>query len=120
MAKEYVDKLSAFIEKPTSDYSENFNLECKHFFGGAALYAGERICKTLTPVGLAMKLPEEIQESLLKNKKAMPLKFFPKGPIKKGYVLFPCGIEGGEKLIQKYVKESIEYVLTLPNPKGRA
>jgi len=39
---------------------------------------------------------------------------------KKGDVLFPCGIEGGEKLIQKYVKESIEYVLTLPNPKGRA
>jgi len=83
MAKEYVDKLSAFIEKTTSDYSENINLECKHFFGGAALYADERICITLTPVGLAMKLPEDTKERLLKNKKVVPLRYFPNGPIKK-------------------------------------
>jgi hypothetical protein len=68
MAKEYVDKLSAFIEKTTSDYSENINLECKHFFSGAALYADDRICISLTPVGLAMKLPEDTKERLLKNK----------------------------------------------------
>ncbi len=119
MAKEYVDKLSAFIEKPTSDYSENFNLECKHFFGGAALYADDRICITLTPVGLAMKLPEETKERLFKNKKAIPLRYFPKGPIKKEYVLFPGGIDGGSKTIQKHVKNSIEYVLTFPKPKRK-
>jgi len=119
MAKEYVDKLSAFIEKVTSDYSENINLECKHFFSGAALYADDRICITLTLVGLAMKLPEETKERLFKNKKAIPLRYFPKGPIKKEYVLFPGGIDGGSKTIQKHVKNSIEYVLTFPKSKRK-
>ncbi len=91
MAKEYVDKLSAFIEKVTSDYSENINLECKHFFSGAALYADDRICISLTPVGLAMKLPEDTKERLLKNKKVVPLRYFPNGPIKKSMFCFHVG-----------------------------
>ncbi len=119
MAKEFVDKLSAFIEKTTTDYSENINLECKHFFSGAALYADERICITLTPVGLAMKLPEETKERLLKNKKAVPLRYFPNSPIKKEYVLFPCGVANDGKTLQKHVKDSIEYVLTFPKPKRK-
>ena len=119
MAKEYLEKLSAFVEKATSNYSENSNLECKHFFSGAALYAEERICISLTPVGLAIKLPEEAKDKLLKNKKAVPLRYFPKGPIKKGYVLFPDGVAKGGKMLHKYVKESIEYALTLPKPKRK-
>ena len=117
MAKGYLEKLSAFIEKATSDCSENIHLECKHFFSGAALYAEERICISLTPVGLAIKLPEETKDKLLKNKNAVPLRYFPKGPIKKGYVLFPDGVEKGGKSLHKYVKESIEYILTIPKPK---
>ena len=113
MAKGYLEKLSAFIEKATSDCSENIHLECKHFFSGAALYAEERICISLTPVGLAIKLPEETKDKLLKNKNAVPLRYFPKGPIKKGYVLFPDGVEKGGKSLHKYVKESIEYILTI-------
>jgi hypothetical protein len=64
MAKEYLDKLSAFIEKATSDCSANMNLECKHFFSGVALYADERICISLTPAGLAIKLAEETKDTL--------------------------------------------------------
>lgn len=120
MAKEYLEKLSAFIEKVTLNSSKDIDLECKHFFSGAALYADERICLSLTPIGLAMKLSDETQERLLKNKKAVRLRYFPKGPIKKGYVLFPLGIERGGKTIQQYTKESIEYVLTLPKPKRKS
>ncbi len=119
MAKEYLEKLSVFIEKATCDYSKNINLECKHFFSGAALYADEGICISLTPVGLAMKLPEETKARLLKIKKAIPLRYFPKGPIKKEYVLFPGGVAKGGKVLQKYVKDSIEYVLTFPKPKRK-
>ena len=119
MAKEYLDKLSAFIDKATSDRFDGVNLECKHFFSGAALYADEKICISLTPVGLALKLPEETKNRLLKSKIAVPLKYFPRGPIKKDYVLFPNGIENGRKTLHKYVKESIEYALTLPKPKRK-
>ncbi len=119
MAKEYLDKLSPFIEKATSDCFDGAHLECKHFFSGAALYADERICISLTPVGLALKLPEQSKERLLKNKKAVALRYFPKAPIKKDYVLFPGGIDKGGKGLYKYVRESIEYALTLPKPKRK-
>ena len=119
MAKEYLEKLSAFIDKATLGSSANVNLECKHFFSGAALYADERICVSLTPIGLAVKLPEETKDKLLKNKKAIPLRYFPKAPIKKEYVLFPKGIKNGGTALHKYVNQSVEYVLTLPKPKRK-
>ncbi len=119
MAGEYLERLSAFIEKAAHHCFDSVDLECKHFFGGAALYADERICISLTPVGLALKLPEETKDTLLRNKKAIPLRYFPKGPIKKGYVLFPNGIERGGKALHEYVKESIEYALTLPRPRRK-
>ena len=68
---------------------------------------------------MAIKLSEETQDKLLKNNKAVPLRYFPKGPIKKGYVLFPGGVAKGGKTLHIYVKESIEYVLTIPKPKSK-
>jgi hypothetical protein len=117
MAKEYLEKLSVFIEKARADISKDIQLECKHFFSGAALYAEQRICISLTPVGLALKLPDETKNKLLKNKKAIPLRYFAQGPIKKDYVLFPTGIE--KVANYKYVKESIEYAITLPKPQRK-
>ncbi len=120
MAKEYLDKLSAFIDKTMADCLDGVQLECRHFFSGAALYADDRICISLTPVGLALKLPEETRNRLLTNKIVVPLKYFPNGPIKKDYVLFPDGIRNtGNEDLDKYVKESVEYVLTLPKPKRK-
>ena len=119
MAKEYLEKLSAFIETATAGGNKNIHLECKHFFSGVALYAEKRICISLTPVGLAIKLPEETKNRLLKNKKAVPLRYFPKAPIKKDYVLFPGGVKKGGKEFDYLVNKSIEYVLTLPKPKKK-
>ena len=68
---------------------------------------------------MALKLPKELNDRLLKNKIAVPLRYFPKGPIKKAYVLFPNGIERGGKALHQYVKASIAYVLTLPKPKTK-
>ena len=63
-------------------------IEIKHFFSGAAAYAQGRICITLTPVGLAMKLPKNSQARLLKAGGKV-LRYFPKAPIKKDYVVLP-------------------------------
>lgn len=118
MAKKYLDQLSTFIDKLEINTRTNLKLECKHFFSGAALYVNNRICLTLTPVGLAIKLPEKTKNELLQNKKAVPLKYFPNSPVKKKYVLFPKGITDN-KFLHSYVNESIEYVITLPKPKRK-
>ena len=119
MVKE-LEKLKAFIDKAVVGPSKTHKLECKPFFNGAALYVEQKICISLTPAGLAIKLPEETKNRLLKNKKAVPLKYFPKSPIKQNYVLFPGSLKKGGGVYYKYVNESIEYVLTLPKPKEKS
>ena len=82
MAKKYFDKLSDLINKIYPIKPKNVELIIKHFFSGAAVYANEKICITLTPVGFAIKLPEEYCTKLLKEKSVKPLCYFPKAPIK--------------------------------------
>lgn len=64
-------------------------LECRHFFSGAAAYRDSSIVASLTPVGLAFKVRTEVREYLLDSGRAHPLRYFPKSPIKRDYVLFP-------------------------------
>ena len=82
MAKEYFDKLSLLINKI---YPKDIDprITIKHFFSGAAIYSNKKICITLTPVGLAVKLPEDQITKLLKEKKAKPLQYYTNCAIKK-------------------------------------
>ncbi len=119
MAKEYVEQLTSLIKQATSGRFNNVSLECRHFFSGAALYANGRICVSLTPVGLAIKLPEESIHALMKQKGTKPLQYFPKGPIKKDYVVLTKAMLSDTKTLRRWVKVSIEYVLSLPEPVRR-
>ena len=71
---------------------------------------------SLTPVGFAMKLPEEARNALLKQKGVKHLRYFPNGPIKKDYVILPKTMLTDMKTLRRWVRVSIEYVLTLPEP----
>ena len=110
MAKAYIRKLSELVERAAPENIDDIRLEVKHFFSGAAVYANGKICITLTPVGLALKLPEKDILPLIKEEGAKPLQYFPEGPIKKEYVLLPGSIVGNSKKLQHWVKLSIEYV----------
>ena len=109
MAKEYLEQLSALMKRAASGRFKNVTLECKHFFSGAAVYANGRICMSLTPVGFAVKLPEESRNVLLKQKGATPLRYFPEGPIKKDYVVLPKSMTKDTRTLRYWVKASIEY-----------
>ena len=52
------------------------------------IIVNKTICASWSPVGLAFKLNEQEVNRLIKNGKAIPLKYFPKGHVKKGYALF--------------------------------
>ncbi len=72
-------------------------LECRHFFSGAAVYRDGSIVASLTPVGLAFKVPSEVHDRLLESGRALPLRYFPRSPIKRDHVLFPdSAINPGE------------------------
>jgi TfoX/Sxy family transcriptional regulator of competence genes len=88
MAKEYLGKLSRLISRLNIEKEVDCRLEVKHLFTGAALYVNKVICASWSPVGLAFKLPESEVASLISSGTARPLKYFPKGHVKKGYALF--------------------------------
>ncbi len=89
MAEAYFDKLSALVKALDLAGDLPAPVEVRHFFSGAALYAGGRLCASWTPAGLAFKLPPGESDSLQARGLAVPLRYFPEGPVKKDYALFP-------------------------------
>lgn len=116
MAQEYLQQLTALMKQLTMGRFEGIKLECKHFFSGAAVYANEKICMSLTPVGFAIKLPEDSRNTLMNEQGAKPLRYFPKGPIKKDYVVLPKSMLKDMRTLRCWAKVSIEYVASLPAP----
>ena len=113
MAKEYLERLSKLMKRAALGKSRNTRLEIKHFFSGAAVYINGKICITLTPIGFAVKLPEDSRNILMKHKGAKPLRYFPKGPIKKDYVVLPRSMLNDMKILRRWIRTSIEECLKL-------
>jgi len=88
MAKEYFQKLESLFSELDLESEFGSNAEIKHFFSGAALYVNGAICASWSPVGLAFKLPDQEATELIASGKAIPLKYFANGYVKKGYAVF--------------------------------
>jgi hypothetical protein len=106
MAQPYLDQLTRLVEPHLTDDAD---LVCKHFFSGAALYAHGAICTSLSPVGLAVKLPVELCAELIDSGLAAEMRYFPKAPVKKGYALFAAVDDLSESDIAKYLKMAIAH-----------
>lgn len=57
MAEPYLEMMSQKITSLKLATPEWIQLECRHFFNGAALYANGKICASLAPAGFGLKLP---------------------------------------------------------------
>jgi TfoX/Sxy family transcriptional regulator of competence genes len=88
MVESHLQELRSLLERAAPNLDPGTAIECRHLFSGAAAYAGGRIFMSLTPTGLALKLPAEARQQLMEAG-ARSLRYFPKGPIKKEYVILP-------------------------------
>ncbi len=111
MAEPYRQQLSTIAERALVGET----IQCKHFFSGAALYGQGGIFATLTPVGLALKLPPRRREEPMKAG-AKPLRYFPKAPVKKGYVVLPEEILAEPATLALLLQESLSYSLGQTDP----
>lgn len=109
MAKEYFEKLSRLVLKLNIEKEVGSRMEVKHLFTGAALYVNKVICASWSPVGLAFKLPKKEVASLVRSGKARPLKYFPKGHVKKGYALFVSPERSRPSRWKSYFLEAIKH-----------
>lgn len=108
MAALYFDELSALLNRIAPEESHEIVIECKHFFGGAAAYANGKIFMSLTKVGLALKLPEKTRTALIEGG-GTPLKYFPKAPVKKQYVVVSDKQAKDELALAEWIEESISF-----------
>ena len=115
MAEPYFEDLSRIVERLEPIPLENVTLETKHFFSGAALYANGKICASLSPVGLAVKLPEDVRQSLISEVNAEEFRFFEKGPIKREYAVLSEAIVQDEQALRKLIKIGAQYVVGAPS-----
>ena len=114
MAEPYFNHLSRIVDRLEPIPLKNVTLETKHFFSGAALYANGKICALLSPVGFAVKLPEDMRQSLISEGKSDEYRFFEKGPIKREYALLSDAIVQDAKALRKLIEISAQYAVGRP------
>jgi len=118
MVDAHLQTLKSVLEQSAGQRDPAVAVECKHFFSGAAAYAEGRIFMTLTPVGLALKLPEGARADLM-TEGGKPLKYFPKAPVKKDYVVLPETLVADLAALAPRIADSIRFALTSPRPRKR-
>jgi len=109
LAEPYLEQLSQIVDRLEPALLKNVTFETKHFFSGAALYANGKICASLSPSGLAVKLPEELRQSLIAEGKATEFRFFDNGPIKREYVALSDAIVEDLKALHQFIDISASY-----------
>ena len=110
MAEPYLEQLSKMISQLHFPAANSVDLEPKHFFSGAALYANGRICGLFNPSGLALKFPVDQRQTLINEKKGGEFRFFATGPIKQEYVLLSESIISDERALEALILASVDYV----------
>ncbi len=110
MAQRYLNQLTDGLRLWRPTRPRGVTLECKHFFSGAALYANGKIAASLTPAGLALKLPEATRLDLFRSRKGRRLRYFAKGPIKKDYVVLSRSTASDASEVRRLLSASIRYV----------
>ena len=88
MAEPYLSQLEEILVDCGLDQASGGDLVCRHFFSGAAAYHNGAIFMSLSPVGLAIKLPQRDRTALM-DAGGKPLRYFPNAPAKKDYVVVP-------------------------------
>ena len=111
MGQPYFDLLTAEFHHLSAP--RGVTVECKHFFSGAALYANGKIFASLTPAGLAIKLPETSRAALRRDRRGGPLRYFKGGPIKKEYVVLSPGTASDAKAVREFLLAGVSYVTGL-------
>ena len=109
MAQPYLGQLDDLVDE--LGFGEvGRSLECRHFFGGAALYVDGRICVSLTPVGLAVKLPLAPRQAMLADGRGRPLRYFRGGKVKKQYVVLSEAVAADLSAVRALLETSFRFV----------
>lgn len=114
MNPEYLSNLQSILYSARPDLQRAHDLQFKSSFGAVAGYVNGRIFVSFGKFGLALKLPPERCAALIAEGSAGPLRYFPKGHLKKSYAVLPERTIEDSSLLRDLMNESIGYVTHHP------
>jgi TfoX/Sxy family transcriptional regulator of competence genes len=91
----------------------------KPMFGGIGVYANDRMCVSLSDVGLAVKLTGNEHAALLKVKGAKVLQYEPSSPPSKTYVVVPGAMLADRKSLNHWLSICAQQAAQAPVKKPR-
>jgi TfoX/Sxy family transcriptional regulator of competence genes len=89
-------------------------------FGGIGAYADDRMCVSLSDVGLAVKLAGGPHAELLGLKGAKPLQYEPGAPVSKTYVVVPAAMLSDRKALGHWLGLAAAQARTAPQKARKA
>lgn len=112
MVQKYLDELSTIVNEVLSEDISKTNLQFKHFFTGAAVYANNKIFCTYTPSGIAVKIPSNERTKLIASNKGSELRYFANAPIKKDYIVLSKEIVEDRDELNYWIHKAFNYVIS--------
>lgn len=109
MNPQYLEKLTSILRRAQHSPPQ-VPFHFKQSFGAVAAYVDGRIFAVCGKFGFGLKLPPERCAELIAGQDGAPLRYFPKGHVKKSYVLLPERVLEAPPLISGLVAESIGFV----------
>ncbi len=91
----------------------------KPMFGGIGVYADDRMCVSLSDIGLAVKLAGDDHAALLKHKGAKPLQYEPGAPVSKTYVVVPDAMLSDRKTLGHWLAAAAQQAAAAPARKSK-
>lgn len=113
MNQVYLNRVQSLLKQTRPRLASTRDLEFKNVFGAVGGYVDGHLFVSCGNFGVAFKLPERTLVQLFQEKDVKPLKYFPKGHVKKDYAVLPKRILADVPALKKLVDKSIAHVLSL-------
>ena len=112
MKSEHVERLTTLLHQTRPRLSTGYEVEFKNCFGAVAGYIDGRIFISCGKFGVALRLPQKRLNALMAEPDVAPLRYFPKGHIKKEYAVLPERILSDKVRLKKLIDSSIKYAVS--------
>ena len=110
MKAEHLNKLTKLLHGARPRLATTHDLEFKNVFGAVGGYVIGNIFVSCGNFGVALKLPPRSIARLLEERGTKHLKYFPRGHVKKDYVVIPRRIIDDSEGFRRLVNSSIRFV----------
>ncbi len=106
----YAERLKEILKKTRPRLASKYELEFKNVFGAVGGYANGVIFISCGKFGVALRLRPKPLERVFRIEGVKPLKYFPKGHIKKEYAVIPERVLADKKEFGKLLDDSLRFV----------